>query len=203
VWRTWLARSPTTSPWTTHHTAASSTICPSTACCPGVPALSSTGATPRGALALIAACATRSHRGAGGTNEAVSGAGRRLAARRRRRTCCWCETQGEDMAWGKPIRRRALPRFMPSRSGFVPWRWRALFEFVTFFVARLRHFITPQLRIAILVFWSSQPRQIGTVNAPRFINVCFVALRAGCVSLRTNLPPSRSSNVLARENSCH
>jgi hypothetical protein len=141
--------------------------------------------------------------GAGGANEAVSGAGRRLAARRRRRACCWCETQGEDMAWGKPIRRRALPRFMPSRSGFVPWRWRELFEFVTFFVARLRHFITPQLRIAILVFWSSQPRQIGTVNAPRFINVCFVALRAGCVSLRTNLPPSRSSNVLARENSCH
>jgi hypothetical protein len=91
---------------------------------PGVPGPSSAGATPRGALALIAACATRSRRGTGGANEAVSGAGRRLAARRRRRTCWWCETQGEDMAWGKPIRRRALPRFMPSRSRFVPWRRR-------------------------------------------------------------------------------
>jgi hypothetical protein len=56
VWRTWLARSPTMSPWTAHHTATSSTICPSTACCPGVLAPSSVGATPRGALAHRRVC---------------------------------------------------------------------------------------------------------------------------------------------------
>jgi hypothetical protein len=56
VWRTCLARSPTMSPWTAHHTAASSTICPSTACCPGVLAPSSAGATPRGALAHRRVC---------------------------------------------------------------------------------------------------------------------------------------------------
>jgi hypothetical protein len=60
-------------------------------------------------------------------------------------------------------------------------------------VARLRHIITPQPRIAILVFWSSQPRQIGTVIPPRSVNVCFSILR-------TNLP----QGVLALGcSSCH
>jgi hypothetical protein len=44
------------------------------------------------------------------------------------------------------------------------------------------------MRIDILVFWSSQPRHIGTVNAPRSVNVCYVTLHAGCIPLRTNLP---------------
>jgi hypothetical protein len=42
-----------------------------------------------------------------------------------------------------------------------------------------------------LVFWSSQSRHIGTVNAPRSVNVCYVALSAGCIPLRTNLPLAR------------
>lgn len=62
-----------------HHTAAYSTISPIMACCRGVTALSAI-MKPRGALAFIATCATRSCRSAGGTNEAMARAGRHLAA---------------------------------------------------------------------------------------------------------------------------
>jgi hypothetical protein len=41
-----------------------------------------------------------------------------------------------------------------------------------------------------LVFWSSQPRHIGTVNAPHSVNAGYVAFSAGCILLRTNLPPA-------------
>jgi hypothetical protein len=111
VWRTWLARSPTTSPWTAHHTAASSTICPSTACCPGVPAPSSAGATPRGALALIAACATRSRRGW----QRGDGDGPAVGARRRGRT--WRGGNRFEGGRSRDLCRRALASCLGGGEG--------------------------------------------------------------------------------------
>lgn len=45
-----------------------------------------------------------------------------------------------------------------------------------------------------MVLWSTQPRQIGTVNLPLSVTVCSLALDEGCVLLRTNLL------LVAREN---
>ena len=126
--RTWLARSPTTSPLTAHHTAASSTISASRACCcPGVAAPSAgaaAGATPRDASALIAAHATlrgRRERGRGWGGQAAAGAEKAEAEA----DLVVVRDAGGGHGVGEGIDSkaggRALPRFiiMPSCSGFV------------------------------------------------------------------------------------
>lgn len=113
--RTGLARSPTTSPCTAHHTAASSTIS-ATATTPAPCLAGSAGATSWGASALIALVSTRRR---GGAYEAAARWARCGARGAGRWPEQWCWETQEGMARILGDSEGVFLQFIPRAVGFA------------------------------------------------------------------------------------